>query len=73
MGSLARLCSTIREQDFNQNVEEVAYSIFLAVYWPIAQNVGTCLRNKDEIYSLIVLCNVFTPTRKALEFKHASQ
>jgi len=36
-----RLFSTIREQDFNQNVGEVAYSIYLAVYRPVAQNVGT--------------------------------
>jgi len=41
MGNLAKDFSTKREQDFNQNVEGVAYSIFLAVYWPIAQNVGT--------------------------------
>jgi len=27
-----RLFSTISEQDFNQNVGEVAYSIYLAVY-----------------------------------------
>jgi len=27
-----RLFSTISEQHFNQNVEEVAYSIYLAVY-----------------------------------------
>jgi len=27
-----RLFSTISEQDFNQNVREVAYSIYLAVY-----------------------------------------
>jgi len=26
-----------------------------------------------EIFLEIVLCNVFTPTRKALDFKHASQ
>ena len=45
-----RLFSTISEQDFNQNVREVAYSIYLAVYWPIAQNVGTSLGNKDQIY-----------------------
>jgi len=30
MGSLARLFSTISEQDFNQNVVEVVYSIYLA-------------------------------------------
>jgi len=35
-----RLFSTISEQNFNQNIGEVAYSIYLAVYWPIAQNVG---------------------------------
>jgi len=38
------------EQDFNQNVVEVAYSIYLAACWPIAQNVGTRLGIKDEIY-----------------------
>ena len=38
------------EQDFNQNVVEVAYSIYLAAYWPIAQSVGTWLGIKDEIY-----------------------
>jgi len=38
------------EQDFNQNVGEVAYSIYLAVYWPIAQNVGALLGNKDNIH-----------------------
>ena len=27
-----RLFSTISEQDFNQNVGEVAYSIYLAIY-----------------------------------------
>jgi len=27
-----RLFSTVSEQDFNQNVGEVAYSIYLAVY-----------------------------------------
>jgi len=33
MGSLAKdNYSTISEQDFNQNVGEVAYSIYLAVY-----------------------------------------
>jgi len=31
-------------------VGEVAYSIHLAVYWPIAQNLGTWLGNKDRIY-----------------------
>jgi len=36
-----RLFSTISEQDFNQNVGEVACSNYLAVYYPIAQNVGT--------------------------------
>jgi len=51
MGSFAkRLFSTISEQDFNQNIEEVAYSIYLAAYWHIAQNVGTWLGIKDEIY-----------------------
>jgi len=28
-----RLFSTIGEHDFNQNVGEVAYSIYLAVHW----------------------------------------
>ena len=45
-----RLFSTMSEQDFNQNVGEVTYSIYLAAYWPIAQNVGTWLGIKDEIY-----------------------
>jgi len=40
----------ISEQDFNQKVGEVACSIYLAVYWPIAEKVGTWLGNKDEIY-----------------------
>ena len=46
------------EQDFNQNVREVAYNIYLAVYWPITQNVGTWLRNKDQtyIYPNFLLC-----------------
>jgi len=38
------------EQDSNQNVVEVAYSIYLGVYWPIALNVRTWLGIKDEIY-----------------------
>jgi len=38
------------EQDLNQNAVEVAYSIYLAAYWPIAQNVGIWLGIKDEIY-----------------------
>ena len=42
--------STISEQDFNQNVGEVAYSIYLAVYRPLAENIGTWLGNKDKIY-----------------------
>ena len=51
MSSFAKDClQLINEQGFNQNVEEVAYSIYLAVYWPIAQNVGTLVRNKDKIY-----------------------
>jgi len=45
-----RLFSTFSEHDFNQNVREVAYSIYIPVYWPIAQNVGTWLGNKAEIY-----------------------
>jgi len=45
-----RLFSNISEQDFNQNVGEVAYMIYLAAYWPVAQNLGTWLGNKDEIY-----------------------
>jgi len=45
-----RLFSTISEQDFNQNVGEVGYSIYLAAYWPSAQNVGSWLGNKDKIY-----------------------
>jgi len=32
MGSLARLFSTISEQDFNQNAGEIACSICLGVY-----------------------------------------
>jgi len=32
MGSLARQFSTFSEQDFNQNLGEGAYSIYLAVY-----------------------------------------
>ena len=51
MGNLAKDCfQLISEQDFNQNLGEVAYSVYLAVYWPIAQNVGIWLRNKDKIY-----------------------
>jgi len=46
-----RLFSTISEQNFNQNIGEIAYSIYLAVCWPIAQNVGTWLGNKDKIYN----------------------
>ena len=45
-----RLFSTISDQDFNQNVGEVAYSICSVAYWPIAQNVGIWLGNKDKIY-----------------------
>ena len=51
MSSFAKDClQLINEQGFNQNVGEVAYSIYLTVYWPIAQNVGTLVRNKDKIY-----------------------
>jgi len=50
MESLAKDFSTGSEQDFSQNVGEVAYSISLAAYWPVAQNVGTWLGNKDKIY-----------------------
>ena len=50
MESLAKDFSTGSEQDFSQNVGEVAYSISLAAYWPVAQNLGTWLGNKDEIY-----------------------
>jgi len=50
MGSLAKQLSTFSEQDFNQNLGEAAYSIYLAVYWPTAQNVGTWLGNKGTIY-----------------------
>jgi len=32
MRSLAKNFSTINEQDFNQNVGEEAYSIYLAIY-----------------------------------------
>ena len=46
-----RLFSTISEQDLTQNVGEVAYSIYLAVCWPTAQNVRTWVRNKDKIYT----------------------
>ena len=42
--------SILSEQDFNQNVGEVACSIFVPVCWTIAQNVGTWLGNKDKIY-----------------------
>ena len=45
-----RLFSTISEKDFSQDVGEVAYSIYLAVYWPIAQNVEIWPENKDKIY-----------------------
>jgi len=45
-----RLFSTGSEQDFNQNVREVAYSIYLAVYCLVAENVGTSLGNKDKMY-----------------------
>ena len=38
------------EQDFNHTAVEVSYSIYLAAYWPIAQNVGIWLGIKDEIY-----------------------
>jgi len=48
-GVYQRLFSTISEQDFNQN-DEVAYSIYITVYWPIAQKVGTWLGNKVKIY-----------------------
>ena len=43
------ICS-INEERFTQHVGEVASSIYLAVYWPTAQSVATCLGNKDEIY-----------------------
>ena len=50
MSSFAKDClQLITEQGFNQNVGEVAYSIYLAIYWPIAQNVGTLVINKDKI------------------------
>jgi len=32
MGSLARQFSTFSEQDFNKNLGELAYSIYLAIY-----------------------------------------
>jgi len=47
---IKKLFSTISEQDFNQNVGEVAYSIYVSEYWSIAQNEGTWLGNKDKIY-----------------------
>ena len=48
-----RLFSTISEQDFSQNVGEVTYSIYLAVYWPIAQNIGTFdFGNKDKLLGM---------------------
>ena len=51
MSSFAKDClQLISEQGFNQNVGEVAYSIYLVVYWPIAQNVGSGLGNKDKMY-----------------------
>ena len=51
MSSFAKDClQLISDQGFNQNVGEVAYSIHLALYWPISQNVGTWLGNKDKIY-----------------------
>ena len=61
MGSFAkRLFSTITEQDFNQNVVEVAYSICLAAYRPIARNVGTWLGIKDEYTVILISYNVAT-------------
>jgi len=45
-----RLFSTISEQDFHQNVREVGYSIYIAVYCLVAQIVGTSLGNEDKIY-----------------------
>ena len=59
-GVFTRLFSTIREKDFNQNVGEVAYSIFLAVYWPIAQNVGTWLGKRIKYTFILTSCNVAT-------------
>jgi len=50
MGSFTKDSQTISEQDFTQNVGEVSSSIYLAVYWAIAQNVGSWLGNKDKIY-----------------------
>ena len=51
MSSFAKDClQLISEQDFNQNLGEVAYSVNLALYWLIAQNVGTWPGNKDKIY-----------------------
>ena len=38
------------EQNFNQNVGEVAYTIYQTVDWPVVQNVGTWLGIKDKIY-----------------------
>jgi len=45
-----RLSSTTSEQDFNQNVGEVACSVYLTVHWPIDQKVGSWLRNKVTLY-----------------------
>jgi len=51
------------EQDFNQNVVEVAYSIYLAAYWPIAQNVGTWLGGWNiHLSSLLVMSRQWWPT-----------
>ena len=61
MSSFAKDClQLISEQGFNQNVGEVAYIIHLAVYWPIAQNVGTWLGSKDKYTFILTSCNVAT-------------